>query len=172
MSKILALAEIISALNDAERQGTATDNPEGSRYIQLSDSLAVQLADSLEAHAAQYESLQSQLEAAQAEDTNATAEARNALVDNLLASADLPETSPELDTEFKASLVQLATNAASTQEAEDAVSTAIEKRQKLLGYAQNTPNIEAGSVFEDNQDPNGEKARAIAQSRRAAGLAN
>jgi hypothetical protein len=44
------IREVIHILRNAPRSGQETDDPEGVRYIQLSDTLANQLADRLEAH--------------------------------------------------------------------------------------------------------------------------
>lgn len=52
-----SLKQIISMLNTAERQGSETDEPEGSRYVLISDTLASDMAASLEAHLAEHENL-------------------------------------------------------------------------------------------------------------------
>ena len=44
------IRDVINVLRSAERLGASEDNPEGVRYIQISDTLATQLADRLEAH--------------------------------------------------------------------------------------------------------------------------
>jgi hypothetical protein len=44
------IRDVINVLRSAERIGPGEDNPEGIRYIQISDTLATQLADRLEAH--------------------------------------------------------------------------------------------------------------------------
>ena len=45
-----SVQQIINALATAERQGSATDQPEGSRYILLSETLANHFTSSLRAH--------------------------------------------------------------------------------------------------------------------------
>ncbi len=45
-----SVQQIISALATAERQGSKTDEPEGSRFILLSDTLAGHFASSLRSH--------------------------------------------------------------------------------------------------------------------------
>lgn len=44
------IRDVINVLRSASRLGSDKDDPEGVRYIQISDTLANQLADSLEAH--------------------------------------------------------------------------------------------------------------------------
>lgn len=43
----MRLSEIADALDSAERQGKIPDNPEGSGYIMISDTLAKQIANNL-----------------------------------------------------------------------------------------------------------------------------
>jgi hypothetical protein len=44
------IKDVINVLRSAERLGHGEDNPEGVRYIQISDTLASKLADDLEAY--------------------------------------------------------------------------------------------------------------------------
>ena len=44
------LNDILETLRNAERMGQSKDEPEGVRYIQISDTLANELADRLEDH--------------------------------------------------------------------------------------------------------------------------
>jgi len=44
-----SLVDIRDALRTAPRQGAATDEPQGSRYISLSDTIATAFADRLDA---------------------------------------------------------------------------------------------------------------------------
>ena len=44
------IKDVIEVLRSAPRFGPDKDEPEGVRYIQISDTLAIQLADRLEAH--------------------------------------------------------------------------------------------------------------------------
>lgn len=44
----MSLTEIVEMLRTAERQGAEIDQPEGSRYIQISNTLANRLADAIE----------------------------------------------------------------------------------------------------------------------------
>ena len=49
-SKVIEeIQEWIVALKSAERGGAMNDKPEGSRYIQISDTLAINLVESLQA---------------------------------------------------------------------------------------------------------------------------
>jgi hypothetical protein len=43
-------SEIISALKRAPRMGAEKDRPEGARYIQMSDTLAKEIADKLSSY--------------------------------------------------------------------------------------------------------------------------
>lgn len=43
-----AIKDVINVLRSADRIGPSEDKPEGVRYIQISDTLATQLADRLE----------------------------------------------------------------------------------------------------------------------------
>ena len=45
--KELSLIDIQNALTSAERQGADTDEPEGARYVQLSETLLLEIAYNL-----------------------------------------------------------------------------------------------------------------------------
>lgn len=45
---MISKSEIAKALRDAERLGEPHDEPEGSRFIIISDTLATKMADALE----------------------------------------------------------------------------------------------------------------------------
>lgn len=47
LSETKALIELAKALHEAPRMGADVDSPEGSRYIQISDTLAKQLEKEL-----------------------------------------------------------------------------------------------------------------------------
>jgi len=44
---MMKLVDIISIFRRAQRIGSTTDDPEGSRYIQISDTLAIEIERSL-----------------------------------------------------------------------------------------------------------------------------
>ena len=56
MNHIEAIKEIANLLNRAERVGAERDEPEGMRYIMISDTCARMLADTLNGMALSFES--------------------------------------------------------------------------------------------------------------------
>lgn len=47
----MTLMEIVRMLREAKREGAAIDDPEGSRYVNISDTLALEMADCIESEA-------------------------------------------------------------------------------------------------------------------------
>lgn len=160
----LSLAEIIQMLSTADRSGMPTDDPEGTRYVQLSDTLTRQITASLEAHQERTSSLEQQV---QANATQAATAARHAIADKILAGEPWQSQDETLDAEFITEVQALAETAETDELAEQAVFAAVTKRQKLLAIAQNTPGIKPAT-----NGPDAKAAKAIAQSRRHAGLIN
>lgn len=154
----LSLAEIIQMLSTVDRSGMPTDEPEGTRYVQLSDTLTKQITASLEAHQQYAADLEQQVKA------NAAA-ARHAIADKILASEPWQSQDETLDAEFAAEVKVLAEGAETDELAEQAVLAAVAKRQKLLAIAQNTPGIKPATT-----GPDADAIKEITHSRRHAGL--
>ena len=163
------LEEIISALASATPMGAAVDEPEGSRYVQLSTTYRDTLVAGLQAHATEHAHLSATLE--EGRTVTLTAQ-RTALAESLLAEEEGWQTQDTaMNDEFRAEVTAAATAAADDDSARDTVLAMVGKRQKLLGHANNTPIIQGGKPFEQ---PALTKAQHddIQAARRDAGLVN
>ena len=159
-----SLKQIISMLTSAERQGMPEDNPEGSRYVQLSDTLVSDIAASLQVHETAHAALEQQVAASEQAGLKAS---RQAIVDKVLAADDWQSGDDEIDAEFRADVLAAATAAEDDEKAEAAALKLVGKQQKLLARAQNTPGIEANDL---SGKVSAERAKEIQKARRRAGL--
>lgn len=161
-----SLKQIIGILASAERQGMPEDNPEGSRYVQLSDTLVSAMTADLQEHATEHEALAAKLEASK---QAALAASRQAITDKALAQEEWQSGDDEIDAEFRAEALAAATAAADDEAAEAAVNKLVGRQQKLLGLAKNTPGIKTGDPLGQGKLSE-EQQKAIEAARREMGL--
>jgi hypothetical protein len=173
-SHIVKLSDVAAILRDAPRIGAETDDPEGSRSIQISDTLAGKMAASLDEagqeldHAnAAAEEAKTFAKAAQAE---VQATERRQLAAEALAKSNLPAVSVERDAAFAVELADLAVKAESDEAAQAAVDARIAERRADLHATRsdNTPGL-------PDAKPNAratEAKKALSSIRRTTGLPN
>lgn len=140
--KLLTLAAIVAALTtDAQFQGAATDEPEGSRYLNISATLAGQFAESIGAAITDIEHLQAELDEQKALNVQTKLEKE---VDVALAHAGLELGSIDAEHAFRAELL------AAAGEAEDsgaAIEALIDAKEKALGLPNdNMPGLKASET--------------------------
>ena len=167
----MTLEGMRDALATAPRQGAEDDQPEGARYVQISATLAARMVGALDhanakyvALAARADQMRARLDAVEAEGSDQTRAAREAMADNLLAAADLPPLSVELDARFAADLRAVAVAADSDDSARTAMQAAIEDRAALVQAARTPARPHVGRPENQVRDDAADAIRRVRSS--------
>jgi len=159
-STTVKMSDVSEILRAGNRVGAETDEPEGERRLELSDTLATRMADAIDQHVQTQETTTEQL----------AAERRTAMAERALNVAALPPVSTESDLRFHDQIVRTAIAADDDATATQAVAGMIEDRKQLLTTARgdNHPGLP-----QPDENPQAQESRkAVASIRRSTGLTN
>ena len=139
--KPLTLQEMIEALQNVTFQGAATDSPEGSRYVNMSETLINQFVGSLQALNESTDKAQESLKALGVKLEAATLERD---VDVALAKAALELGSSDAEEAFKAQIIEACKD---SEDQSQVIKSMIDAKEAELGLKDdNVPGLKSSST--------------------------